>query len=125
MCTILLCARNLALLPPWRYAAGSLYSPEIAYLVNCSRYGSAAAGDGRRDGSVRMEGSGQFSVALLLSAQVGKLNIGLAIVNCLVKLDQLTIGRLNCVDDASTNGRMPFWRRRTFADSQRPSGLPM
>ena len=36
---------NLALLPPWRsYAAGSLYSPEIAYLVNCSRYGSAAAG---------------------------------------------------------------------------------
>ena len=44
MCTIL-CARNLALLPPWRsYAAGSLYSPEIAYLVNCSRYGSAAAG---------------------------------------------------------------------------------
>ena len=39
------CARNLALLPPWRsYAAGSLYSPEIAYLVNCSRYGSAAAG---------------------------------------------------------------------------------
>ena len=82
-------------------------------------------GDGRRDGSVRMEGSGQFSVALLLSAQVGKLNIGLAIVNCLVKLDQLTIGRLNCVDDASTNGRMPFWRRRTFADSQRPSGLPM
>ena len=29
-------------------AAGSLYSPEIAYLVNCSRYGSAAAGDGRK-----------------------------------------------------------------------------
>ena len=25
-------------------AAGSLYSPEIAYPVNCSRYGSAAAG---------------------------------------------------------------------------------
>ena len=40
MCTIL-CAPNLALLPPWRYAAGSLCSPEIAHLVNCSRYGSA------------------------------------------------------------------------------------
>ena len=47
------CARSYVLgilryCPLGDYAAGSLYSPEIAYLVNCSRYGSAAAaaGDG-------------------------------------------------------------------------------
>ena len=55
MCTIL-CAGILRYCPLGDlYAAGSLYSPEIARLVNCSRYGSAAAGGrtGTSDAKIR------------------------------------------------------------------------